>query len=242
MNKAVIIGSGIGVLALIGILIYFQSQRKVQTGIDYDLSPQNDVFGFDAVDQPPATTTASPTNTRATSIYSEPARSLIAQRTEIFMLSPVTMNRIKSTIGTGSNLFDGVPLAATEKIKQAFALKFGINPNSFLSYPLWTYKESPSLLTKLKSKNAPLTTWQRVGVQSFGQYGTPNQYFTVSEWGIDFSNLGLGTVQQYAPAIQRFFNNAAAEIEKLETAVKVQAIEFLRLPQNGGYKFLEYGD
>lgn len=248
INKIAVFG-GIGLLALFGIVIYYQSQRRVSAGVEYDLAPAGNVFGWSPsnTNQPSTGSTSTGTSTggtarQAVSIYVEPAKSLIAQRAEIFATSPITLSNIKTAISAGTPIFNGVSPAIADKIKVKFQQVFGINPESYISYPLWTRKENPDLLPQLKSKTAPLSTWNRVGATSYGNYGTLSQYWTVAAWGIDFSTLNAGTPAQFAPSVQRFFNNCIVEIERIEAAVTIQAIEFLRLPANGGYRFLEYGD
>lgn len=243
MNRAVLVLGSLGGLTLVGIIIYYLSRRNVAKGVNYDLSPQGDVFGWTGQSDTPPTggTEQSPTAKQAVSIYSEPARSLIAQRKEIFMQSPITMNRIRTAIGTGTDLFNNVGYTAKENIKKAFGDRFNINPESYLSYPLWTYKESPTLLHTLESKNTPSTYWSRTGTTNYNTI--LKNYFTITEWGIDFSTLGWQTrADIWSKDVDIFFNNAAQQIKNIEYAVEIEAIEYLRKPQNGGYRFLEYGD
>jgi hypothetical protein len=231
MKKKVLVIGGVASLGVIILIyLYYQSQRKIQAGIDYNLSPAGEIFNITgdtgATDE---SGERIPIDTRV-----EPARSLIAQQMEAFYMSPNTMTEIRQRIGFNSNLFRGINSQDAEKIKQAIALKFDINKNAFLSYPNWDFYTSPFLGSQLKTKGQANLLNFRTGSNALQNWAT------VPQWGLNFSNVGFDvTAPQGFSSLRQFFENAAAEIYRLDDAVRLEAVQYLR---RQGWKFSDYGD
>lgn len=239
MNKYILLAGGVGVLSVLGILIYFLSTRKTKQGVEYDLSPAGEMFSLDPTGNAQTTTTgtanAPPVSQNVLNPNTEPAKSLIAKRSEQIYLSPNTMDDVRQRYGSGTALFMGVDTDSQTSIKREFAAKFGINGDSYMSYPLWTPTENPTLLQRLQqAKNYP--SYDRLRGQNLATYTK------VAEWNINFADFlnkgsnGTPSPQQWNSLVQ-FLKNAATTIENIQKGVTVEAIQSLR---RQGYKFEGY--
>lgn len=245
MNKYVLLAGGVGVLSVLGILIYFLSTRKTKQGVEYDLSPAGEMFSLDPTGNAQTTTTgtanAPPVSQNVLNPNTEPAKSLIAKRSEQIYLSPNTMDDVRQRYGSGTALFMGVDTDSQTSIKREFAAKFGINGDSYMSYPLWTPTENPTLLQRLQqAKNYPSYD---VAKKDAKQSGKGWAYFTnIPEWNVNFATFlnkgaeGAPSPQQWNSLVQ-FLKNAATIIENIQKGVTVEAIQSLR---RQGYKFEGY--
>lgn len=227
--KKFLIVSGIGAVLLVAaIALYYRSQRRVQKGVEYDLSQAGEIFNITGQTAPKDSTGARiPVDSRV-----EPAASLIARQMDAFYKSENTMSEIRQRIGYNSNLFKGMNATATQKIKTAFKNKFDINENSLLSYPTWDKSKDINLFLQLdaKAKNPPT----RLGSSAVQTWAF------VTPWGMHFDQIGLNLTQ---PAdvgqVAIFFKNAASEIQRLDDQVRYEAVKYL---QKLGWKFSDYGD
>lgn len=230
MSKWLWIAGSLGIFAVVGIALYYRSQRKIQAGIDYNLTPAGEIFNITgntgAYDQAGKRI---PVDSRI-----PPAADLVAQQTDAFLKSPNTMTEIRQRIGYNANLFNGLTDLQREKIKQAFAAKFGINKDSLLSYPTWTRDISPTLQNTLIARS--LQQWGnfRQGSSALTAFGS------VPEWSINFNEIGLrlDSPGDFA-AVKKFYSNSAAEIKRLEEQVRYEAVQYLR---RQGWRFSDYGD
>lgn len=229
-RKILIVGGVVSLGVIVLIYIYLASQRKVQGGINYDLTPAGEIFNITG----DTGATDSQGNRIPVDSRIEPAASLIAQQMDAFYKSENTMTEIRQRIGFGSNLFKGISEAAIQRIKNIFSTKFAINPNSLMSYPLWDIEESPFLGLQLKQKGQASLATFRAGSNQLRNWAT------VPQWGIDFSQIGIDATSPTGFAdIRKFFENAAAEIYRLDSQVRYEAVKYL---QNQGWKFSDYGD
>ena len=248
MNKIYLLFGG-GLALLLGIVVYMQSKRKVKTGTEYDLTPAGELFSLEGTAGANTDTANTSAPKKTLSIESEPAKSLVAQRMEIFKNSSNTMNDIRQRYGIGSNLFHSVMPNYENDIKQLFAEVFSINPDSLLSYPLWLEHNEPNLLSELEARaSLPYSKMRTAKARKL--YNVTGEPMIIKEWlNINFGLLqvvnGGGEVPELYPSsenwvnIRQFYQNAADEINRLEDAVKNEAAEYLR---RKGYRFIEYGD
>lgn len=241
MKKWLWIGGSVGVLALVGIFLYYRSRQKVQQGLDYDLA--GGIYSTMQTAGAPAPGAVQNTGNfppYAMDSQTEPAKSLIAQRREALLLSADAMNKIRSRIGMGTNLFNGVPTFQREKIENAFVKVFNINPDSLLSYPLWTQDKSQDLIFELgdRSGEMPKTAWD----VDF-KWASKNQdwFYKVPAWlNIDFRAYGFNPLlASDFSGLKQFYKNAFLEIQRLEEAVTYEAAQALR---REGLKLSDFGD
>ena len=241
------IGVGLGILAILGIVLFIQSRRKVREGVEYDLSPAAEMFSLSPTQEiGGATGTANAPPVASANVLNpntEPARSLIAQQMEVLYTSPNTMDDIRTRYGAGSGLFSGMDGDTVSKVKRFFAEKFSINPDSYLSYPLWTEKEDRNLLPELKQRAAPIQYNELYTTAKDAKINFLNA-LKINAWGVSFIDMfksSDGTINPPNPqqwlSMQYFFRNAVAAIEKLQNGVKNEAIQILR---RKGYKFEGY--
>jgi len=232
----------VGVGGIVGIFLYYLSRRKVAEGQEYDLAEgiyQVSSSGGTATAANPAT--GEPAAPRyAMDSHTEPAASLIARQADALRLSADTMNIIKSRIGYNSRLFDGIDNAVMGKIKQAFRTTFNINPDSLLSYPTWDVDQSPELLPLLTVLGADVVPGTFAYDFTFARK-KPAEFYIIRPWlSMDFRNFGINPnlFTDFA-GLKRFYKNAAAEINRLQDAVRYEAAQYLR---RQGWRFTDFGD
>jgi len=240
-GKTIAIAGGLGIFAVLGIIIYFVSRGKVKQGIEYDLGTASEQFSLSpsvAVVGPGTGSAPAPDALNVLNPDTEPARSLIARQVQTLQLSPNTMDDIRLRYGANSGLFQGVDDVTKAGIKKAFQKTYSINPDSYLSYPIWTQYESPALLPELKARRHTLAVnWDTVGTKDAKFYVDK---LTVPAWRIDFVKESFNGELPRAlgwASYQNFLKNSIDAIEKLEAGIKNEAIQILR---RQGYKFEGY--
>lgn len=232
MSKWVWIAGSVGLFVVVGIALYYRSQRRVQAGINYDLSPAGEIFNITGNTGAGATDSSG----RRIAVDSRipPAADLVAQQKDAFLKSENTMTEIKQRIGYNANLFQGLTSEQKNKIANAIATKFSINPESPLSFPTWTQDKSPTLYNTLKARSQQSYAGFRAGSSAL------TAFTTIPEWGINFQSTGIqADTATGFQALKNFYTNAAREILRLEDQTRYEAVQYLR---RQGWRFSDYGD